>query len=172
MPSRPDERRSAARPALAGAPISMSPALELMRALLHVSHGIERMSKKMEASIGVTAQQRLVVRIVGRHPGVTPGRLAEHLHVDPGTVSAILRRLEGKGLVRRTPDPRDGRRATLGLTDRGRALDRPETGTVEAVVDAVLRTEDPAATQQALALLARLAARLEAEAGQGPRGTP
>ncbi len=151
-PTRPSRERPA---------ISISPALDLMRVLLHVSHGIERVSLRMEASLGVTAQQRLVVRVVGRHPGITPGRLAEHLHLDPGTISALVRRLEGKGLIRRAPDPRDGRRITLGLTESGRALDRPQPGTVEEVFDQLVGAGDAATLREAQMLLTQLAERLE-----------
>jgi DNA-binding MarR family transcriptional regulator len=135
-----------------------------MRVLLHVSHGIERVSLRMEAALGVTAQQRLVVRVVGRHPGITPGRLAEHLHLDPGTISALVRRLEGKGLIRRAPDPRDGRRIALGLTESGRALDRPQPGTVEEIFDQLVEAEEPETVHQVQALLTKLAARLEGAA--------
>ncbi|MFN9808356.1 MAG: MarR family transcriptional regulator [Deltaproteobacteria bacterium] len=91
----------------APAPPLATPALDLMRLLLHVGHGLERLSLRMESRLGVTAQQRLVLRLIGRHPGITPGRLAERLHLDPGTISAIVRRLEAKKLVRRGSDPRD-----------------------------------------------------------------
>ncbi len=144
--------------------LHVSPPLDLMRLLLHVSHGIERVSMRMEARLGVTAQQRLVLRVIGRHPGITPGRLAEHLHVDPGTISAIVRRLESKRLVKRGTDPRDRRRATLGLTDAGRALDRVMPGTVESVVERVLAAHDDVERTAAAALLSKLAHALEAEA--------
>ncbi|MBK6847442.1 MAG: MarR family transcriptional regulator [Proteobacteria bacterium] len=88
--------------------------------------------------MGVTAQQRLILRCVGKYPGMTAGQLASLLHVDPGTVSASLNRLEGKGLLERRRDPRDKRRASLGLTAKGRALDRPSEGTVENAVERLL----------------------------------
>lgn len=168
MMSPPTQHRAPAGAPRQKTAISVSPGIDLMRALLHVSHGIERVSMRMEAELGVTAQQRLVVRVVGRHPGITPGRLAEHLHLDPGTISALVRRLEAKGLLRRAADPRDGRRITLGLTERGRALDRPQTGTVEQILDQVVDAEDPATRREVLAFLTKLAERLEdAAAGAG-----
>lgn len=66
---------------------------------------------------------------------MTAGQLASLLHVDPGTVSASLGRLEGKGLLERRRDPRDKRRTSLGLTAKGRALDHPAAGTVEDAVE-------------------------------------
>jgi DNA-binding MarR family transcriptional regulator len=95
----------------------------------------------MEKRFSVTAQQRLIIRCIGKYPGIASGQLASLLHVDPGTVSAALNRLEEKGLLVRGRDPLDKRRAALGLTARGRALDRPMQGTVE---DAVVRLLDSA----------------------------
>lgn len=148
----------------ARAGLHVTPALDLLRLLLHVSHGIERVSLRMESTLGVTAQQRLVLRVIGRHPGITPGRLAAHLHLDPGTISAIVRRLEAKRLVKRGTDPRDRRRTTLGLTEAGRTLDRVTPGTVEAVVERVLAAHPEPDRRRAEALLGELAHALEREA--------
>ncbi|MFN7698977.1 MAG: MarR family winged helix-turn-helix transcriptional regulator [Deltaproteobacteria bacterium] len=148
----------------APAPPLATPALDLMRLLLHVGHGLERLSLRMESRLGVTAQQRLVLRLIGRHPGITPGRLAERLHLDPGTISAIVRRLEAKKLVRRGSDPRDKRRTTLGLTEEGRALDRVVPGTVESVVERVLAADREGRIRATETLLTDLARALEQEA--------
>jgi MarR family transcriptional regulator, organic hydroperoxide resistance regulator len=97
----------------------------------------------MEKAIGVTAPQRLVLRFLGRFPGITAGQLARSLHVDPGTLSASLRRLEARGLIERRRDPADSRRVALGLTRQGRALDVPRRGTIEAAADALLAGTSP-----------------------------
>ncbi|HEX2878428.1 MAG TPA: MarR family transcriptional regulator, partial [Polyangiaceae bacterium] len=90
--------------------------------------------KHMEMTLGVTGPQRLTIRIIGRFPGITAGHLAKLLHIHPGTLSGIIKRLERQGLIRRRPDTRDGRRSLLGLTEKGRLL---ETGT-EALVEGVI----------------------------------
>ncbi len=139
-------------------PPRLGPALELMRALWALNHELERLSMRMSRSLGITAQQRMVLRIVGRFPGITAGRLSTLLCVDGATVSTTLARLERRGLVQRERDPRDKRRVAVALTAEGRALDVPTTGTVEAAIAAVLdqtagtRLE---ATHQVLAALAR-----------------
>lgn len=48
--------------------------------------------------------------------------LAAWQGVDKSTVTPQVRRLEAAGLIRRTPDPSDGRAALLTATDTGRAL--------------------------------------------------
>lgn len=50
--------------------------------------------------------------------------LGEMLHLDSGTLSPLLKRLEAAGRVVRTRDVDDERRVLVGLTDAGRALER------------------------------------------------
>lgn len=113
-------------------------ALDFLQRLWRLNHALERLSGRMEKRFGVTAQQRLIIRCVGAYPGMTAGQLAGVLNVDPGTVSAALRRLEQKSLIERRRDPGDSRRVALGLTRQGRAIDAPEVGTVEAAVAELL----------------------------------
>src|SRR5437763_8875474 len=116
--------------------------LDFMRLLWAVDHSLQSASKRMESIFGITGPQRLVVRIVGRFPGIAAGRVAEILHVHPSTLTGILRRLETRGVLQRRIDPRDGRRALFGLTAKGRKLDTVKTGTVEQAVGRG-RTRDP-----------------------------
>ncbi len=125
------------------ASIRVHGSLEFLQVLWRTSHALERRSRRMEKQIGLTAQQRLVLRFLGRFPGVSAGQLAQALHVDPGTLSASVRRLERRGLVERRRDPADTRRVTLGLTRQGRALDVPRPGTVETAADALLADASP-----------------------------
>jgi DNA-binding MarR family transcriptional regulator len=105
-----------------------------MRLVWALHHGLEKGSKRMEASLGVTGLQRLVIRIVGRFPGITAGQLARTLHIHPSTLTGVLRRLETRRLIARRRDPQDGRLAVFALTRRGRRLDERTSGTVESVV--------------------------------------
>ncbi|HEX9243712.1 MAG TPA: MarR family transcriptional regulator [Anaeromyxobacter sp.] len=116
----------------------LGPVLEFMRALWALDHAFQSASKRMERRFGVTAPQRIVVRIVGRFPGISAGEVAEILHLHPSTLTGVLKRLQARGVVLRTTDPADGRRALLSLTARGRKIDALRSGTVEATVQRVL----------------------------------
>jgi MarR family transcriptional regulator, organic hydroperoxide resistance regulator len=85
------------------------------------------------------------------------------LHVDPGTVSAALKRLESKDLLERRRDPRDHRRITLGLTAQGRALDVPIEGTVEAAVKQLLQETKPEEVASMVRVVEQLTELLESE---------
>ena len=143
-------------------------ALEFLQRLWQFNHALEKLSSQMERRLGVTAQQRLIVRCVGKYPGMTAGLLATLLHVDPGTVSAALRRMEDKGLLKRRADPRDGRRISLGLTAKGRRLDRSAKGTVEGAVEQLLDTASVQDIATALAVLGRLTTLFGEETRESP----
>jgi DNA-binding MarR family transcriptional regulator len=102
--------------------------LGFLRTLWRLDHVLVRVSKQMSARTGITVEQRLLVRTIGRAPGIAPGALAAELHLDPGTVSAGLARLEARGLIVRRRDSRDRRRVVVHLTSAGRAFDDPKTG--------------------------------------------
>jgi len=142
----------------------LGPVLDFMRTLWALDHALQSASKRMEAALGVTAPQRTLVRIVGRFPGISAGEAAAILHVHPSTLTGVLKRLEGRGLVTRRADPRDGRRALLALTARGRALDGLRKGTVEAAVRRVLRELPPGSRRSSRTLAEALTAELERSA--------
>jgi DNA-binding MarR family transcriptional regulator len=133
-------------------------ALEFLRLFWAVDHAMQRSSKRIEAATGITGPQRLVIRIVGRFPGIPAGQIAKLLHVHPATLSGIVKRLERQGLIKRRSDPRDGRRALLGLTNEGRAFDGQAEASVEVAIQRTLETSAPEkveATREVLESIAR-----------------
>jgi MarR family transcriptional regulator, organic hydroperoxide resistance regulator len=141
--------------------LALGSALEFLQGLWQVNHALERASMRMDATLGVTAQQRFIIRCVGKYPGMTSGQLAALLHLDPGTISTSIGRLQRKGLLERRQDHRDKRRVTLGLTALGRSLDKPMAGTIEHAVERLLensKTQDIEATRRMLDRLATLLA--------------
>lgn len=85
---------------------------------------------------------------------LSPSHLVAQTLVTSGTMTHRIDRLEGKGLVRRQPDPHDGRGVLVHLTDAGRAR-------VESALAGLLDQERhllamlPAEQQAALAALLR-----------------
>jgi DNA-binding MarR family transcriptional regulator len=139
-------------------PVVAGAALDFMRAVWALDHALRSRSKLMKREVGVTGPQRLVLRIVGRTPGISAGALAEALHVHPSTLTGVLERLSKRRLLIRKQDPEDARRAVLHLTDRGKTFDKVRTGTVEAAVLRVLSTtheQEVATAQKVLAALVR-----------------
>jgi DNA-binding MarR family transcriptional regulator len=63
----------------------------------------------------------------------TQADLARVLDVEQPTMAATLGRMERSGLVQRSPDQADARRARVSLTKRGQALERPLIDAARAV---------------------------------------
>ena len=80
-----------------------------------------------------------MLRLVGRFPGLAAGDLARLIQVDPGTLSAALKRLVARNLVVRKQDKDDGRKVLLVLSPAGKRLDRPSSKTFEAAVERLLK---------------------------------
>ena len=105
-----------------------------MRLLWSLDHALQSASKRMELGLGVTGPQRLVVRMVGRFPGASPGQLAALLRLHPSTLTGILQRLVTRNVLERQSDAIDARRAHMYLTEQGSVIDNLQAGTVEATV--------------------------------------
>lgn len=148
--------------------IGLGEVIEFMRLLWAVDHGLAACSKQMDTVVGVTGPQRLVIRIVGRHPGVSAGRLAEILHVHPSTLTGVLGPLVDRGIVTRRADPGDARRALFGLTAQGRKLDEVRSGTIEAKVRRALGRLSPREILTARKVLTAVAESLAEPARAAP----
>jgi DNA-binding MarR family transcriptional regulator len=146
--------------ALAPAAPSLGEVLDFMRLIWALHHALQQTSKRMKGAIGVTGPQRLVIRIVTRFPGIPAGQIAQFLHVHPSTLTGVLKRLERQGLIHRRPDPKDGRRAFLGITEKGKRIDAAGAGTVEAAVERLLARTSRSKLDGARAVLADLASDL------------
>src|SRR5689334_19683597 len=94
---------------------TLGPPLDFLAVLWEVNHALEGASSRMQSELGVTAQQRMIIRIVGKFPAIAPGHLASLLRIHPGTLSTALARLEKRGLLVRERDEHDGRRIALKL---------------------------------------------------------
>ncbi len=80
------------------------------------------MARLRQESAGdeLTASQRaVIVRLDAQGPS-TIAALARAEAVRPQSMGATVAAIEAQGMVRRNPDPRDGRRAVISLTDTGR----------------------------------------------------
>ena len=72
--------------------------------------------------LDLTYTQYLVMMVLWEKQTVSSRELAECLHLDSGTLTPVLKRLEHAGYLRRTRAPEDERLLTLTLTEQGRNL--------------------------------------------------
>ncbi len=142
------------------------PVLDFLRLMWAVDHELQSVSKRMLIDLGLTGPQRLAVRFIGLQPGLAAGELAALLHLDPGTVTGILRRLEAARMIVRAREPSDNRRVCLTLTRRGQAINRRRTGTIEFAVRRALASVPDSDVRAARRVLRVIAGQLGAEAGR------
>jgi MarR family transcriptional regulator, organic hydroperoxide resistance regulator len=62
--------------------------------------------------------------------------------MDTGTITPLVKRLEGAGLVTRTRDPTDERRVMVDLTFRGRGLETEVRGITQKIKSACRLTDE------------------------------
>lgn len=108
--------------------------LQFMQKLWDLAHALDVRSKRMAKQLGVTGPQRLVIRVLGQTPDMTPSDMSRTLGMHRSTLTGILARLERQGIVERRSDNTDRRRMRFRLTTRGAQVDRERKGTVEAAV--------------------------------------
>ena len=113
------------------------------------AHAFNRVYKPLLDALALTYPQYLVMLGLWERDGVTVKQIGEQLHLDSGTLTPLLKRLESAGLVRRARDAADERQVRISLTPKGAAL-REKAGTVgHGFVDACKQTRDELKTLNA-----------------------
>lgn len=102
--------------------------------IYRLEHRISRHYRDLLEPLGVTYPQYLVLLALWESDGVGVGALASRLHLDMGTVSPLLKRMERVGLVRRKRSSEDERSVVVSLTSRGKALEKHAAGIPAALV--------------------------------------
>ncbi|MEU5753975.1 MarR family transcriptional regulator [Streptomyces sp. NPDC047829] len=121
---------------------------------------LRRRIREVARDEDLTPPQVSALTLVGKHGAATASALASAEGVRPQSMAATLAALDRHGLIRRSPDPEDGRRQLVTLTEAGRARmegDRQvrEEWLARAFQDRCT-AEERDTVLRALALLARL----------------
>lgn len=100
------------------------PDLDELLCFLVYSSGLafNRVYRKPLGALGLTYPQYIVMIALWAQDGLTVGRIGERLRLDSGTLTPLLKRLEGLGLVSRRRATEDERRVEITLTPQGDAL--------------------------------------------------
>ena len=73
-------------------------------------------------ALNLTYTQYLVLLVLWEQDGIPVSEICRRLHLDNGTVSPLLKKLEKEGLLEKSRSPEDERVVLITLTDTGRAL--------------------------------------------------
>jgi DNA-binding MarR family transcriptional regulator len=108
---------------------------ELARALNAVRRlvrGLRSAAEAVERELSVSAAQLFVLRELNHVPDQSVKDLAVVTMTTHSTVSQVVSQLIAKGMVTRTPDASDGRRAVLRVTRSGAALVKRSPRVIQA----------------------------------------
>lgn len=95
---------------------------QLCFALYSASLAMTKLYKPLLEELGLTYPQYLALLVLWEQDGLTVSDLGERLHLDSGTLTPLLKRLETAGLLSRLRDVQDERRVLIRLTAAGRQL--------------------------------------------------
>jgi DNA-binding MarR family transcriptional regulator len=95
---------------------------EALSALRQIVHSLHRASRSAERVHGVSGAQLFVLQLLADAPANSLNALAERTLTHQSSVSVVVSRLVGRGLVERKRSPDDGRRVELSLSPAGQAL--------------------------------------------------
>lgn len=91
-------------------------------AIYSAGHALNRAYKPLLDRLGVTYPQYLVLLTLWEEDGQSVGRIGSRLMLESSTLTPLLKRLEGAGIIRRARNPADERQVTIHLTPKGRRL--------------------------------------------------
>ena len=107
----------------APAPAPAKAATTQVAAALRVSIGLlVRRMRQIPVEGELTLSETSALARLDRGGPTTQGALAKQEQISPQSMGATLAALQGRGLIERAPDPDDGRRAVMSITDAGLAL--------------------------------------------------
>jgi MarR family transcriptional regulator, organic hydroperoxide resistance regulator len=91
-------------------------------AVYSTAHAFNRVYKPLLDRLGLTYPQYLVMLVLWERDGVPVRDIGERLHLDSGTLTPLLKRLEVAELIKRTRSTEDERQVLIALTPQGQAL--------------------------------------------------
>ncbi|MED5611209.1 MULTISPECIES: MarR family winged helix-turn-helix transcriptional regulator [Pseudomonas] len=97
---------------------------QLCFALYSTSLQMTKVYKPLLQELGLTYPQYIAMLVLWERDGITVGEISARMLTDPGSLTPLLKRLEGEGLITRKRSASDERVVELRLTDKGRALQR------------------------------------------------
>ncbi|WP_328360174.1 MarR family transcriptional regulator [Mycobacterium sp. NBC_00419] len=95
---------------------------QLCFALYSASRAVTAAYRPLLAELNLTYPQYLVLLVLWEEGHANVSRLCERLHLDSGTLSPLLKRLESIGYLTRQRSAEDERRVDVVLTPAGKRL--------------------------------------------------
>ncbi|MGH1417334.1 MAG: MarR family winged helix-turn-helix transcriptional regulator [Hyphomicrobiaceae bacterium] len=111
---------------------------QLCFALYAASRAVTKSFRDFLGPMGITYPQYLVLVVLWENDGSTISEVGRRLHLDSGTLTPLMKRLESDGIVERRRGTRDEREVEVWLTQSGIDL-KPKAAHAQASVVSRLR---------------------------------
>ena len=105
-------------------------------AVYSTAHAFNRVYKPLLDRLSLTYPQYLVMLVLWEQDGIAVRAIGEKLFLDSGTLTPLLKRLEGAHLIRRTRSSADERQVLIALTAQGHALRERASAVPAAILSA------------------------------------
>ncbi len=106
---------------------------QLCFSIYTAAHAFNAAYKPLLDPHGLTYPQFLVLLALWEKDGLSVKDLGARLHLDSGTLTPLLKRMEAAGHLRRSRNPNDERLLVVELTEQGQEL-RPIVGDIREVM--------------------------------------
>ena len=101
--------------------------------LYAASREIIKMYKPYLDELDLTYTQYIAILLLWEHKSMTVKEIGEHLFLDSGTLTPLLKKLEAKGYITRARSTKDERNLIVSITDVGEAIKDKACHTVHAM---------------------------------------
>ncbi|WP_343732800.1 MarR family transcriptional regulator [Duganella sp.] len=87
-----------------------------------LDHILNKRLRDCVAPAGLTVPQYTALSVFRAHGSLSNAQLAVRIMTTPQSANEMVKSMEGKGWIERTPDPSHGRIIQITLTDEGHAI--------------------------------------------------
>lgn len=107
---------------------------QLCFSLYSASNAVGRAYRPLLESLDLTYLQYIVMMVLWQYSTMSVKELGHKLHLDSGTLTPLLKRLDNKGLISRERSTEDERVRIIALSEQGKTLKKQ----AEQIPDAML----------------------------------
>lgn len=124
-------------------PDSNSSALQLSLSLYSSSRLLTQQFQSRLNELNLTYPQYLVMSVLWEEDGLLVHKIGQKLHLDSGTLTPLLKKLEGMNYVKRSRNEADERTVSIQLTYPGKSLRSKTQELLKPLEEAYSEIESP-----------------------------
>lgn len=136
---------------------------ETKRQITKIAREAGKLASKMLRDQGVGTGEFDVIHTIRKNPGITQAEIRDLLGIDKGAMARQIARLERKGFLTRSGNPKDGRSQLLYATDKADQLKNSKAHIESVFYGYLLEALEPEERRELAELLERIYQRSKEE---------